>query len=80
MRIVFFSLIVVLAAAAPGCKKSATKDVALQKANFQKAQLQRAIKVHEENATKFPDSPYAAKAKERARVLRAQAGPAAQKK
>lgn len=80
MRPVLFSLAVLLAAAALGCKKSPQQDQALLKANFQKAQREKAIKVYEEIATKYPDSPNAAKAKERARILRAQAGPAAPKK
>lgn len=75
MRIVLLSLAGLLIAAAPGCKKSPQQDPALQKANFQKAQREKAIKVYEEIATKYPDSPNAAKAKERARVLRQQMAP-----
>ena len=76
MRVLLFSLLALWAVGSTGCKKSSGVDPAVQRANFQKAQREKAIKIHEENAKKFPNSPYAAKAAERARILRAQAGPA----
>ena len=79
MRVLLFSLAVLLAIGSAACKKSPGADLTLQRANFQKAQRERAIKTYDEIVKKYPNSPYAVKSAERARILRAQAGPAPKK-
>lgn len=79
-RTLLVLLAVVLAAGSGACKKSPQEDLVAKKANFQRAQREKAIEKYEELAKNYPSSPNAAKAKERARVLRAQAGPTPKKK
>jgi outer membrane protein assembly factor BamD (BamD/ComL family) len=56
------------------CKKKPTVDSAAIQKKFQDAQRHRAIKAYDEIVAKYPDSPYAVKAKTRARLLQTEAG------
>ena len=74
------TLTILLAAAlvcgGAACKKpTAAANLAKQKTDFQNAQRLKAIKIYEEIATKYPNSPNAAQAAEHAQKLRVIAGP-----
>ena len=67
-----------LACGGVACKKATPAENAVKiKKAFQDAQRLKLIKIYEDLATKYPDSPNAVKAKDRARILRQQAGPQA---
>jgi hypothetical protein len=64
-----------LACGATGCDKATPAQTAAQEQlEFQKAQRLKLIKVYDDLAKKFPESPNAPKAAERAAALRLQAG------
>lgn len=65
-----------LACGATACKSkpNAAAQKAKEQAEFQQKQRLALIKVYDDLAKKYPESPNAAKAKERADVLRQQAG------
>lgn len=79
-RTLFLAFAVVLAAGSSACKKSPQEDLAAKKANFQRAQRQKAIEKYEELAKNYPGYKHAAEAQKRASALRAKAGPTPKKK
>lgn len=66
-------LLIALTAALPGtfvaCKKSKKEEQAAVQAKFQAEQKKKAVSAYKEIVTKYPDSPYAEKAKERLKTL-----------
>ena len=75
-RILLLIVAAALACGGAACKKpTPAQDAAKAKKAFQDKQRLTAIKVYEEIATKYPNSPNAADAKARAAKLRAIAGP-----
>jgi hypothetical protein len=71
---IFFAAAV--AAGAVSCKKSTTPPAAEAEARFRAEQKAKALKSYQDLVKKYPDSEYAAKAKERIRALTPPATPA----
>lgn len=75
-RILLLLLAAAFAFGGVACKKSTpAANAAKIKKEFQDKQRRTAIKIYEEIATKYPNSPNAAEAQARAQKLRAIAGP-----
>jgi hypothetical protein len=72
-RTLLLLLAISIAGGLPACKPNKQKEAAAAKAKMLAEKKQRAIKNYQELVKKYPESEYAAKAKERLRVL----GPAA---
>jgi TolA-binding protein len=74
-RLAFLFLAAAVALSSTSCKK-APKDLAAERqAKFKADQKARALKAYQDLVKKYPDSPYAEKAKERIRVLATPAPP-----
>ena len=74
-RIVSITLAASFALGAVSCKKS-QRDLAAQKQEaFKREQKAKALKAYQDLVKKYPDSEYAAKAKERIRTLTPPATP-----
>lgn len=75
-RILLLLLAAAFAFGGVACKKpTPAQNAAVIKKEFQDKQRLTAIKIYEQIATKYPNSPNAAEAKERAQKLRVIAGP-----